>query len=553
MRGIVLSALAIVASSTVAFFAGARSGLGESDCAADPEPQVAASVDPLVAEPTDQPASEPALRKEVTPDQRDEAAWPHTVWARDDDAPGERIYSKTRLLWIRPEPKRSTKFLGYLSLGDSVRLKGGSRKAAHAGKSRSVYCDDWYEVEPRGYVCLNEEESTSDPNDRVFKELLPRRADRMAAWPYRYGESTATPVYGTVPPLHKQRRQEPGLDGHLRKVREARQAKTEAERVAISPTFAGVDLGLTGEEAPTLLQLGPRARTAKTKVVRGSTIAYTDEFDASGRGWLMTWDRGIIPRDRVKKYDESTFHGVELTDDVKLPIAFFRGQQPKYRRTDNGVEATGDYWPRHGWVPITQESIDHDGKRYLVTKEDGLLSGVDGVSVARRSLDIPLQIQNQPSGRRTWVDVSIMRGWLVAYEYDKPVYATLVSPGRGGIPKDGVDPLETASTPVGRFRITGKFVTATMVSNASLDIVHDEVMYTQNFSGPYALHGAYWHDAWGEKMSGGCLNLSPVDARRLFAWTEPTLPAGWHAVQLVTGYEGALAEYQSATLVYVHK
>ena len=53
--------------------------------------------------------------------------------------------------------------------------------------------------------------------------------------------------------------------------------------------------------------------------------------------------------------------------------------------------------------------------------------------------------------------------------------------------------------------------------------------------------------------SGGCVNLAPIDARRLFAWTEPQLPAGWHSVQLVTGYENALSEYQRATLVYVHK
>jgi hypothetical protein len=27
------------------------------------------------------------------------------------------------------------------------------------------------------------------------------------------------------------------------------------------------------------------------------------------------------------------------------------------------------------------------------------------------------------------------------------------------------------------------------------------------------------------------VNLSPVDARRVFMWTDPPLPEGWHAVQ----------------------
>jgi hypothetical protein len=268
----------------------------------------------------------------------------------------------------------------------------------------------------------------------------------------------------------------------------------------------------------------------------------------------MTWDKGIIPRDRVKPYPKSDFHGVAITDEVRLPIAFFRREQPRYRLSADGkVEETKDKWARHSWVAVTEESVDHEGKRYVVTKQDGLLLDVDGVSVARRSHAIPPQIEEVKEGRRTWVDVSVLGGWLVAYEYDKPVYATLVSPGRGGVPKGDIDPLETASTPVGRFRITGKFLTATMISNASKDIIHDEVMFTQNFTGPYALHGAYWHDEWGEKKSGGCVNLAPVDARRLFAWSEPELPAGWHSVQLVTGYDNALAEYQRATLVYVHK
>ena len=77
------------------------------------------------------------------------------------------------------------------------------------------------------------------------------------------------------------------------------------------------------------------------------------------------------------------------------------------------------------------EGLDLSGKRYLVTKENGLLASVDDVSLARRSHYIPPRIQNKEDGRRTWIDVSILGGWLVAYEYNKPVYATMVSPGRG--------------------------------------------------------------------------------------------------------------------------
>jgi hypothetical protein len=50
------------------------------------------------------------------------------------------------------------------------------------------------------------------------------------------------------------------------------------------------------------------------------------------------------------------------------------------------------------------------------------------------------------------------------------------------------------------------------------------------FQGSYALHGAFWHDAFGNMRSHGCVNLSPEDARTLFAWADPQLPPGWHGV-----------------------
>ena len=44
------------------------------------------------------------------------------------------------------------------------------------------------------------------------------------------------------------------------------------------------------------------------------------------------------------------------------------------------------------------------------------------------------------------------------------------------------------------------------------------------------LHGAFWHRGFGHVRSHGCVNLAPLDAQRLFAFTSPHLPAGWTAV-----------------------
>lgn len=50
------------------------------------------------------------------------------------------------------------------------------------------------------------------------------------------------------------------------------------------------------------------------------------------------------------------------------------------------------------------------------------------------------------------------------------------------------------------------------------------------FQGDFALHGAYWHDGFGSRVSHGCPNLSLADARFVFDWLGPALPPGYFAI-----------------------
>jgi len=43
-------------------------------------------------------------------------------------------------------------------------------------------------------------------------------------------------------------------------------------------------------------------------------------------------------------------------------------------------------------------------------------------------------------------------------------------------------------------------------------------------TGGVAIHGAFWHNAFGEKRSHGCINVSPEDAKWIFRWTTPYVP-----------------------------
>jgi hypothetical protein len=73
----------------------------------------------------------------------------------------------------------------------------------------------------------------------------------------------------------------------------------------------------------------------------------------------------------------------------------------------------------------------------------------------------------------------------------------------------------------------------------------EDVPYVMYFEGSYALHAAFWHSNFGHEQSHGCVNLAPLDAKRLFFWTEPLLPQGWH---------GAIASKDKpGTRVVVHE
>ncbi|MBL0219914.1 MAG: L,D-transpeptidase [Myxococcales bacterium] len=45
-------------------------------------------------------------------------------------------------------------------------------------------------------------------------------------------------------------------------------------------------------------------------------------------------------------------------------------------------------------------------------------------------------------------------------------------------------------------------------------------------------HAAYWHDQFGTPKSHGCVNLAPTDAKWVYDWTDPTMPAGWNELEV---------------------
>lgn len=506
---------------------------------------------PTAPAPSGPAAAEPAEAPSPLPDPREDEL---RSAAADADEPGvyrspaividgaPRVYALTRNVWVRPKPNNAHSWIGFLWFGSSVRLRAPEPVAGSGCRGR------WYAVEPRGYVCVDDDRATLDPEHPVVQGITQYSPNLASPWPHRYGESIDLRRYAALPSERRQRASEWYYPSHQERLARARSG-------ASVDALLGIDLSLPPPGEIALPVLPRTLQVDRDRLRARSTVAWTREQLHAGRAFLLASDLKWVPKDRVKPYPPVTFQGVHLGPRAKLPIAFFRREdRPSYRLLPEGkVEPAEHVFPRLSWVELSGHSERRGEETYLETRTPGLfVRQSDAVLPELRAttpwgtpLDAPSDPAAPSRGRKTWMEVSIMGGWLLAYEGQTPVFATLVAPGRGGAPHGDRDPVETASTPVGRFKITGKFATATMV--APNDLTHSEVPWAQNFSGPHALHAAYWHDGWGELKSGGCINVSPSDGRWLFyAFTEPRVPEGWHGVRW-------LPELEAATTLLVRK
>jgi hypothetical protein len=122
-----------------------------------------------------------------------------------------------------------------------------------------------------------------------------------------------------------------------------------------------------------------------------------------------------------------------------------------------------------------------------------------------------------------YIEINLNQQKLSAYEKGQIVLQTKVSTGtaRQGDPKD-----KPTTTPVGSFRIRNKLPSRHMGYGALTDDIFayelPGVPWTMIFhKDGYALHGAYWHNNFGTRMSHGCVNMRYSDAQWLFRWTSP--------------------------------
>jgi lipoprotein-anchoring transpeptidase ErfK/SrfK len=338
----------------------------------------------------------------------------------------------------------------------------------------------------------------------------------------------------------------------------------------------------------------PASAIFADRVRRKTGLSFVDAFNTVDEGlerrFAVTVDLRLIPTTKVKPDSGSIFHGVEITPQTHLPFAFVsRRESTTWKLIKGRDEARPDVGiPWRAIVPLTGEARLKGGKRYYQLKADPLrwIRASDVGVVAP-----PPEWPKVAEAGEKWVDVSLVQQTLVLYEGKHPFYATLVSTGQDRLG----DPKTTTATPRGAFTIQSKHIAAAMDSDENSTVLggskgerpqalsaeahatidrlrkaessgtklsaedqrrlaninkgrHPEygvtmrrgsqnyelrdVPWIQYFAAGYALHGSYWHDVFGTPRSHGCINLSPIDARLVFNWTEPAVPDGWHGLNV---------------------
>ncbi len=268
-----------------------------------------------------------------------------------------------------------------------------------------------------------------------------------------------------------------------------------------------------------------RSASPSRTLTSGMSLAAGRTKDIDGVAYLETVDGKLVPKEHLGWMGKgSQWSGVAITGEVGPGPAFGwigRDKTPVYAGpTKESVEPL-EKLPYRRRVALTGEALTNDEGRWWPIGEDRWVeaSRVNAVIILAPPSDV-IRPEQRARGNDQWIDVDVGEQVLVAYRGDTPVFATMVSSGRG------------SPTPRGNYPIWAKVASMTMGNQGYEDNPYmvEHVPWVLLFQGHNAIHGAYWHDRFGQRRSHGCVNLAPKDARWVFDWVSPPLPEGW------TGY-----------------
>ena len=390
---------------------------------------------------------------------------------------------------------------GSAQLGARLPLFGTRRAAGCQGR--------WLEVGPFAWIC-------SDVADYSGDDVV---APPLGSRPWIVGRSEGVrPLRaGTraLPPLEPSSPSDDGLPYRY-------------YFAGASGAFAYANLNNAVDDAP------------DQELEQGFAVAIVEEKSAHGEQWGKTKKGRWIAMRELVPARSFLFHGELIGDGGKLDVAWVTAEKASVFASEKADKATGAR-VRFEKVHVREEK-GTAANVMLRVESDGATSTAGGGWMRARDLSRavlappPVEAGGDAATER-WIDVDLAQQTIVAYEGTKPVFASLVSTGKGPQKTD-------FATPVGVHRIWVKIFTTKMDNLEKEDIEKhyalEDVPWVQFFDKAVALHGVFWHRDFGHIHSHGCVNLAPIDARWLYAFTSPHLPVGWTAVYPTKAEQGTV-------------
>jgi hypothetical protein len=143
-----------------------------------------------------------------------------------------------------------------------------------------------------------------------------------------------------------------------------------------------------------------------------------------------------------------------------------------------------------------------------------------GVKVLTEEDVAPISPDVDPAQKRIIANVTYQT--LSCFEGNTEVYFCRMASGQVYDPLTGAISDEFA-TPVGELLTHWKIISKNMTAgSAQSGYSTPAVPWSTFISGEgVAIHGAFWHNDFGERRSHGCINVKPEDAKWIFRWTTP--------------------------------
>lgn len=221
-------------------------------------------------------------------------------------------------------------------------------------------------------------------------------------------------------------------------------------------------------------------------------------------GWVQLTNGQWVREVDTQPAEVSRFAGIEILEEPVIPYAWMVSAARPSSFPGGPQDERYDRIRQYTLLNIYATEIVDGWEWYMV----GAGQWLQQTRVAK------LKPVERPAGVGVddyWIAVDLFEQTIVAYEGDQMVYASLISSG-----------LPQWSTNEGLFEVYIRAVSTPMTGASGQPDFYfiENIPWVMYFDNDIALHGAYWHDAFGYRRSHGCVNLSIMDSWWIYRWSE---------------------------------